>query len=694
MKHIHTRIQAGLRLAIFVCGAAAPLAAFGQFQAPSQDELKMTSDPKAPGADAVYLYREEREEDDLHYREVYVRIKVLTEKGKELATVNMMYQRSIAVNESGNNRQGEDEARNWNIVGGHFEVTAISGRTIHSDGTIIPMTTTAADLMAAKSGATQFNSTTFNLPSVEVGSILEYRYQLRYDRFLVPPTWQVQQRYFVHKAHYMLNPPSIYNPKKEGQAGSFGSYMVNEYNQVLSDLLLTANLPPGKRVQQDPTGRWILDVTDIPAIPQEAHAPPYDGQIYQVEFYYTTSFVQKDYWLKAMQVWTRDVNTYTSATDSTKRFANEESSDAATQLDKAKKLYAFVQKFENTDYSGKFSFFGGNDKVPPGNISVVLEKKSGTSKEIALAYLGLARAAGLNARPERIASRNHRFFSADQLSTNQLDYIVIAVNVDGKELVLDPGEKLAPFQTLGWAHAGAGGVAMTGDGKVETIITPLAENAENKTIRVGTLTVTPQGSVSGTLKVGYTGQEALRWRQFALRNGAEEMKSRLENVLGRQVPEGIQLRIDHIAGQDYTSNQLVAVVQITGSLANRTGTKLILPRLFFESKEVNPFPADTTRFFPVDMQFAAQEQDQITYTLPAGYTLGAAPEDVKFTWENNAAYQLKSKADATSVVSARVFARGFTLLEAKEYGALRDFYQKVTTADQQQLVLSPQSASR
>ena len=48
---------------VMLIGAAAPLAAFGQFQAPTPEELSMTSDPKAPGAAAVYLYRGEKEDD-------------------------------------------------------------------------------------------------------------------------------------------------------------------------------------------------------------------------------------------------------------------------------------------------------------------------------------------------------------------------------------------------------------------------------------------------------------------------------------------------------------------------------------------------------------------------------------------------------------------------------------------------------
>jgi len=48
------------RPAVFALRATSAFPAFlqAQFQAPNKDELEMASDPKAPGADAVYLYRE------------------------------------------------------------------------------------------------------------------------------------------------------------------------------------------------------------------------------------------------------------------------------------------------------------------------------------------------------------------------------------------------------------------------------------------------------------------------------------------------------------------------------------------------------------------------------------------------------------------------------------------------------------
>ena len=150
---------------------ASPVLLKAQFQQPTDEELKMTADPKAPGADAVYLYREEIANDPMHYQSFYARIKVLTEKGKELATVELPY------------------------LKGDFKITDIKGRTIHADGTVIPLAVKPEDLLVCEEAATcKSDKKVFTLPSVEVGSILEYRYDLRYDdNMYSSPHWEIQQ---------------------------------------------------------------------------------------------------------------------------------------------------------------------------------------------------------------------------------------------------------------------------------------------------------------------------------------------------------------------------------------------------------------------------------------------------------------------------------------------------------------------
>ena len=59
----------------------------------SQDELKMTSLPEAPGAPAVVLYRQVDRDDNARNgnEQDYVRIKILTEEGRKYADVEIPY---------------------------------------------------------------------------------------------------------------------------------------------------------------------------------------------------------------------------------------------------------------------------------------------------------------------------------------------------------------------------------------------------------------------------------------------------------------------------------------------------------------------------------------------------------------------------------------------------------------------------
>ncbi|MGA2218459.1 MAG: DUF3857 domain-containing protein, partial [Terracidiphilus sp.] len=275
-------------LSALLFAAASPAVLSAQFQEPTSDELKMTSDPKAPGASAVYLYREERTDDLIHFHSYYARIKVLTEKGKELATVQIPYEK------------------------GKFQVAAIQGRTIHPDGTVIPLTTKPSDLLDFKSAGHQFNQMVFTLPSVEVGSILEYRLQLRYSEDnIYPPDWFVQQPYFVHKAHYVFIPDF-----------NHGHVVTNSRGEVLDGLMYSMRLGPSDQVVRDTQNRYSLDVTDVPALPDDDWMPPLNTIQYAVHFYYTSANNGPEYWDKESRFWAKNAEHFAAPSGSIKGAAS------------------------------------------------------------------------------------------------------------------------------------------------------------------------------------------------------------------------------------------------------------------------------------------------------------------------------------------------------------------------------------
>jgi hypothetical protein len=714
------RFHDALPLSFLLAVGSLPLVAHAQFPPVPKEELAMTSDAKAPGAAAVYLNREESEDDPHAFRTIYARIKVLTEEGKSAAVVHVDFPQTFVYNAAGTNSSrmtgglgggsgstataiaptntahwdtpsinhtGEDQPWDTDSYLGKVEIGALEGRVIHPDGTVIPLVGKPAELLKVTKGP-RGSETTFTMLGVEVGSIIEYRYQVRYDRFLTAPDWQLQKPYFIHKEHFVFRPSGQFLPQHVTGVGVGDSALKDPHDNILTDIHFRPVLPPGKTLTQDAMGNWTIDLTDVPAIPQEPFAPPLNTEAYSVDFYYTYTFDVKEYWQKQMSYWTKELNAYAASNQALQKAVKDSISASDSPLEKAKKLYAFVEKFQNTDSSPDGAPLTGSEYIPKGKVDAVLQTQKGSSNQIAYLYLALVRAAGISARPERIASRSLHIFSAQYMDNLQLDTVLVALQIDGKEILVDPGTKMAPFETLHWAHTGAGGVALDASNKAEIIVTPLQKSTDNSTLHVGTVNVSPKGAVSGTLKVAFIGQKAIELRQLGAKSGVEAVQAEIGSIIAQQVPPGVHVAVDHVVYLDDPNRQLLAVIPVSGAFSRESDGRLVLPRTFFEAQERNPFPAESSRELPVDMRYPAQEQEQITYTLPPGFALAGTPEDAKLKWEGNAAYELRTKVEGSSITDARVFARAFTILDAKDYVQLHDFYQKVVAADQQPLVLA------
>ena len=655
------RAKGGTRLSSFLVNAAlllpllaSPLALRAQFHPPNPDELRMTSDPQAPGAAAVVLDYEENDVPQADYKTYYTRIKVLTEAGKEAATVSIEY------------------------LKGNVAIGSIAGRTIHPDGTIVPLTVKPADLLDVKSGDFRYEKKVFNMPSVEVGSVLEYTYQVR-DTWRAP-TWWVQQKYFVHKEHFLFIP-------------------------ILADFayqLVWPNLPRGASVKRDVAGRFTLDIADVPPAPDEEWMPPIRSLLYNVRFYYASFYHStsvEDYWKDGANYWSKDIDKFADPTKTIRAAVSGLVSPADTDLDKARKLYAAVQALDNTDFSRAKSESERRElKLKEVNRAEdVWTQKSGDSNQIALLYLAMLRAAGLTAYAMQVVNRDDGVFDPSYLSLWQLDDDLVILSSGGKELVLDPGEKMCPFGLVNWRHSDAEGLRQSAQGPGRAKSPGQIFNL-NTVRREGDLALDEHGGVSGSIQIVMTGQEALYWRQAALQSDETDLRKQFDEKLKDIVPLGVEAHLDHFLALDRPDLLLMAVVKVKGTLGSAMAKRLILPAFFFESRAPLPFVNQEKRQEPIDMHYPGRTTDQITYALPPGTTVEGAPQENEIPWQGRvnvngaeqarALYVTKTKTDPGQITVARVLATTFTQVPAGDYQGLRGFFKNAATADQQQIVLN------
>lgn len=641
-----------LRNAIFLLAAVAPAATYAQFQDPSPDELKMTSDPKAPDAPAVYLYREQVTKEYERVQTFYARIKVLTDKGKELATVKVPF------------------------LPEYMSVDKVEGRTIHSDGTVIPLSVKPEKLLDFKDEYFQEDNLVFTLPSVDIGSILEYRILLRYRYGVPAPRWDIQSPYFIHAEHFFFS-----SDKTNGCP-------VDDHRNFLCRLgylIAPQNTPVSvQRKGND----YTADLTDVPPEPKEDWMPPMNTLRWRVQFYDTYATSLKEFWEKEPKYWSWDTNDFAKVTETIKKAASGLVDAGDTDEQKARKIYAAVMKLENTDFTHvKSEAERKKEKLKQiRTVEDVWKNQSGPGNSIALLYVALARAAGLKVWPMEVVDRNNAIFDYGDPDSDQLEDYIAIVEIGGKEIYVDPSQKVCPFGVLHWAHAYSRGFRESAAGP-SVADTPAMTYVNNQLQRTAEVTLNADGSFTGVGRIAMNGAESIYWRQQALEKGPDALKKDFEDALNADLPEGVTATFDHFVGLDDYEAKLVVIVKLSGSLGVPAGKRLIVPGLLFEARSKHPFVAEDKRQAPVDVHYPVMESDHVIYHLPLGYTVESSPNTADVTWPGSALLRISSESKEDRLEVARVFGRNFTVLGPESYNNLHDFYLKLAAADQQQIVL-------
>src|SRR6185312_4623439 len=147
-------LNIGLRLAVlFLCPL---LHAEGHPSVPlDKADLEMKEFSKVPGAEAVQLYYADEIDDVEHTEFIYSRIKVLKDSGKRYGNVEIP-------------------------MLAQTELVDLYAKTTQPDGKVIEFTDRPFQKTVFKGKGLKFLVQAFTLPQVTPGSVLEYKYVLKY----------------------------------------------------------------------------------------------------------------------------------------------------------------------------------------------------------------------------------------------------------------------------------------------------------------------------------------------------------------------------------------------------------------------------------------------------------------------------------------------------------------------------------
>jgi hypothetical protein len=611
----------------------------------SPEELAMKDNPASPGSAAMILYREMTTNDPESYETHYYRIKVFTDAGKKYANVEILYFKDF------------------------LKVTDLKARTIHPNGTVVEYTGNPFDKVVVKTHRVSYLAKTFTLPDVQVGSILEYRYSIRWDPDLLYATrWLVQHELFTRKAHFEVKP----------RLGS-------GYNFKGHSFLPTAYGEP--RLEKD--GTIQLDVQNIPGVAQEQYMPPEDEVKARVLFYYSTQAKETpdQFWKREGKEWYESVEDFIGKRKGVQQEAAALAGGGDPPETRLRKLYARVQQIRNLTYErSKTEAEKKQENLKDNqNVEDVLKHGYGYWGEITRLFVGLARAAGFEAVVVRIAERDDNFFHHDVLDAGQLTGEVALVRMGAQDVYLDPGTPRCPFGLLSWEKTGVKSIKLGKDGGVFIQTpNPVAEDALQQ--RKATVRLDEEGTLTGTLSITYNGQEALTRRLDAMDTDEPGRRKALEDEIKGLLPSTAELKLEKVSGLEGSEGpvRVDATVEIPG-FGTSTGRRLLLPMALFQFNNGHPF-SYAQRTNPVYFRYPFEERDEVDLEVPAGYQVESLPAP-RATVAEFGNYEISRDKQANHLRLQRHLLIGVVFFKQIYYADLRGFYDKVTAGDGDQVVV-------
>ncbi len=644
-------------LVVVTLASSYRLYAFDDWQPISPEELKMTADPAHP-ADAIILYHEETADDMTRHRYVYMRVKVLTEKGKDRASVEIPFDATFA------------------------GISDIRARTIAPDGTITPFTGKPFNSTIVKAHGVKYLAKTLALPNVQVGSIIEWKYTEYWEEYVIAPHWVLQDDLLTKRAKFTFIPMF-----------KAGHYVEDSRGDIKDRVYYTLiGLPENTAIKTTANNKMELELKDIPAFVEEDFAPPSAVLKMRVNFYYGSDKMGKpqEFWKNEGKYWNKEVSTFAGHSSAVAAAASQATSPADTPDQKARKIYAFVQKIKNLNYTqanGAMEELLTRESKEKRTAESVLQKNEGYRDEISRLFWAMARAAGLQAYLMRVADRDEYFFQQNVPNPSQLTSEIAIVMVDGKEVFLDPGTPLCPYGHLAWQHTSTEGMRQTAEGGTALVQTPPANYKDAISKRVGHLTLNEDGSAKGKIGIAWAGEEALVHRLSGLKTDAAGRKKELEDELKSILPAGALVQLDSAAGWDEAEKQLSANFSVEiPSYASSTGKRMLVPTNLFESRTGQPF-AQGERKQPVYFNFPYYLIDEEQITFPSTYKMENLPNVAPIRTDYSL-YKLEHSASGNTVNISRTFAMAAIAFHQNEYSDLRKFYGSVSSGDSQALVLT------
>lgn len=562
----------------------------------SNEEFQLKKYDKDPTAEAVVIYdigESYFANTDEGFEVVFdrkMKVKVFTKAGIKHAEISIPYY------EENNKFELIDvlEGNTYNYENGQIKISNLSLKNTYDE-----------------KYSKNWYSKKFAMPDVKEGSIFEIHYVIRSPYLFNLRSWNFQGPIPVIHSEYTTKMipfyEYVYSLQGTSQIDSYKSYEVN------------SNSSPFQFIEyKDMAHNFILK--NVPAFKDETYITSANDYLIRLNFQLAAIHYPGGNNRQIMTTWA-ELSKEISEDDNFGKYMNTSKKKAAdllngiqlsqnNQKEKAEQIERFVKT--------NFIWNQDRDKYSSKTVKEFLASKSGNCADINLFLTGMLSAAGLNASPVLISTRDHGKINPKYPFYNLFNYVLALVKTDSAIFLMDATEPGSNFTEIPSNCINDKGLVIQKD-KVEWInLKSNSVSAENYNF---TLTLTPENdSIRQESVFTSTGYDAIDNRK-KFSHSYKVLKSELlgDNALPKDTITPIDLN---------EINKPFKIKFTKEALAESIEDKIVVNPFCNYALTENPLK-QPARTYPVDITYKKSYNFQSTITVPKGFKLLAKPVEIK-----------------------------------------------------------------
>ena len=598
----------------------------------------------------------------------HLRMRILAKEGYDYATQSFRLYRSENNSESVSDPKGST----FNLVNGKVVETKLGSSNIFEEQI-----------------SQNWMRTTYTMPNVKAGSIIDVRYKITSDYIWNLREWEFQSTIPVQWSEYTVTIPEYF---------VFSKLMHGSVPFAVSDFSTTpgsVSILSKERERVSYTVQTTFETTkinftqnvyhfaaqNVPAIAEEPYSPAITNFISKVEFElqqykfpgepvktYTTTW--EDICEKLLL--DQDFGVQLNRGRIVKEAAEAINAAATSPVEKMSMAHALVRS--------KMTWNGKNSLYPTTNLREAYDKGTGNSGDINLMLLLLLRELGLDASPVALSTRSNGILVESHPVSTQLNYVLASATIDGKTWLLDATGKHQPMTYIPVKCLNGNGLLVS---KANMRWVPLLGDEKQNTVCQADMKVSGEGGIKGTMKVSQSGYAGEEIRDDYARDGAEKYyKTMKEHHREWQVTDVSLEKTDSLNApviQHYTLG--------SEDMAQLNGNMIYFNNLLGFGQNSNPFKAEKRENL-IDFIYPIKDVYVFTYEIPDGFTVQSMPDPARLMLADQAGsfkFTVTSGGNKIMVHSSVSITK--TMFTAEEYASLREFFTRIVAKHAEQIVL-------